>query len=176
MIITETVDIIKLAKKPLVSGNHLANKTVVWSSYGMVSEFSDAVALQYALIRPIKIKACKSVFRRGPYWIKVPKSVECMKVSATTGICQVAIGLHLNDLLVWKVNFQGDLGSPIVYYNKKSKKNPNTPYLAGLASWNHDHNCPPNKTLAFNTPDWFTRVDTFYKWIHALGGVKRPGF
>lgn len=60
-----------------------------------------------------------------------------------------------------------------MYFNTKDKKNPTVPLLAGLAAWNHDGICPPNSTLSVNTPDLFTRIDPFYKWINGMGGPKQ---
>jgi hypothetical protein len=58
----------------------------------------------------------------------------------------------------------------VIFIDTKDTKNPNTPKLFALAAWNHDKNCPPNATKSNNTPDLFTRIEPFYKWIAALGG------
>jgi hypothetical protein len=85
---TATVNVIKLAKSFVIKGDALANKTVVWASFGMVNT-TNASVLQIAKMRPIKSKACASIYRRGPNFIAVPKTSMCVELSAKTGICAV---------------------------------------------------------------------------------------
>jgi hypothetical protein len=88
-ILAATVNVIKLAKSSKIKGDALANKTVIWASFGMVNAVDNATAIQLARMTPIKSKACASIHRPGPNFIKVPKTSMCMELSAKTGICSV---------------------------------------------------------------------------------------
>jgi len=83
------LDVIKLAKKSVIKGDALANKTLVWTSYGMLNDSHNATSLQFAPIKPIKSKACQAIFYPGPYFVKVPQSAMCMEVSVDNGMCSV---------------------------------------------------------------------------------------
>jgi hypothetical protein len=88
-ILTATVNVIKLAKSSKIKGDALANKTVLWASFGMVNADENAPVIQVAQMTPIKSKACASIHRPGPNFILVPKTSMCMELSAKTGICAV---------------------------------------------------------------------------------------
>lgn len=86
--LTAFVNVIKLAKGSVIKGDTLANKTVVWTSFGMWNT-TNATVLQVAQMKPIKSKACTKVYKNGPNFIAVPKSSMCMTISAQSGICPV---------------------------------------------------------------------------------------
>jgi len=77
-----------LAKGSLVKGDALANKTVAWTSFGMINETDNSTALQLATVKPIKTKACEAIFKGGPFFVKLPKSVMCIEVT-DKGMCAV---------------------------------------------------------------------------------------
>jgi hypothetical protein len=84
-----------LAKSSAVKGDAMANKTVIWSSFGNINMTAGSPALQYAQIKPLKQKACEKIFTGGPYFTKVPKSSVCMEPSTTVGMCMVMNLLNL---------------------------------------------------------------------------------
>jgi hypothetical protein len=82
---------IPLAKGSVVKGDALANKTTIWTSFGKFNATNNATGLMYAEVKPIKDKACQSIYRPGPFFISLPKTIMCMEPSTTIGMCYVSI-------------------------------------------------------------------------------------
>jgi hypothetical protein len=88
--LAEYVDIIKLAKSSVIKGDALANKSALWTSFGQFNATSNATGLMFAEVKAIKGKACEAIYKPGPFFIKLPKTVMCMEPSTTIGMCHVS--------------------------------------------------------------------------------------
>lgn len=96
-----TVGLIQLAKSSVIKGDALANKTTIWTSYGNFNATDGASGLMTADIKPIKSKACEAIYRPGPFFVALPKTIMCMEPSTTIGMCMVCMFALI--LLVWNL-------------------------------------------------------------------------
>ncbi|XP_059473405.1 chymotrypsin-2-like [Neocloeon triangulifer] len=143
---------IKLAKSSLIKGDALVKATsLMWYSFGNYNDSHSPDMMKETAVKQLPTKTCATYYIKPPFWYKLQPTSFCVVPSATVGICP------------------GDPGSPLIVQDPKSKQF----YLAGLAAMDTDQLCPLNATLTnLHTPDLFTRIDPFYKWILAMGGPK----